>query len=627
MKYRKTASRKLMRPWVTGLVLVLVLSAAGCTPLLNREDTYERMRADMAARMPERAAATETARTPPPPEAPLEPPRPDEPRFDLSVRDAPAGQVFMAIVNDSHYSMILPPDLGGVITVNLKDVTVREALELIRDIYGYNFRIRGTRISISANTPQTRIFRVSYLAARRGGASSTQVISSSMPTSNGGSGSSSSSNSSGSGASSNAAVVNTSVFTGQASDFWLDLGVGIASVMDCEYKITSSQAQGGANAIDMSTQHFSVGKCPEGRRFVMNQQSGVVMVRALPGELREIDDLLKALQGGVERQVMLEAKLIEVELNDGYQTGINWTAFDKWGRQVAGVNAATDGMAVLSSLNDSIKGNPERGEGPRAASVTGATGVLDSLKSAGDLMISAQGRLGSSSFAMIIDFLKTQGSVYVMSSPRIATLNNQKAVLKVGVDDYFVTEVTNDSSTSNYGSGTTNNMPSIKVSPFFSGIALDVTPQIDENGMVTLHIRPAVTDVTTRNLVVNLGEQIGSYTLPLASSSVKETDSIVRVRDGFIVAIGGLMSQAQSEAENKVPGLGDIPLVGNLFRNSKRVMKKREMVVLVKPTVIHDEEDWQDDMDEAESRLQEFDPRAYPRGFLRNTTGREQSGR
>ena len=515
----------------------------------------------------------------------------------------------MAVVNDSRYSMVLPPDLNGAITVNLKNVTVREALELIRDMYGYDFRFRGTRITVFANTPQTRIFQVSYLAARRGGTSSTQVISSSMPVSNGSSGSSASSSGSGASSGGTNAVVNTSVFTGQASDFWLDLGVGVASVLDCEYKIGSpSQTTGSVNTIDMSTQHFSLGKCPEGRRFVMNQQSGVVMVRALASELREIGDLLQALQGGVDRQVMLEAKLIEVELNDGFQSGVNWTAFDKWGRQLGGVNAATDAMAIKSGKNDAL------GDSDIQRTLTGAaTGVLDSMKSAAGLLVSAQGKLwGRASFATIIEFLKTQGSVYVMSSPRIATLNNQKAVLKVGVDDYFVTEVTNDSSSSNYGSGTTNTMPSIKVSPFFSGIALDVTPQIGEGGMITLHIRPAVTDVTTRNLVVNLGEQIGSYTLPLASSSVKETDSIVRVRDGFIVAIGGLMSQAQSETEGKVPGLGDIPFLGGIFKNNKRAMRKREMVVLVKPTVIRDEEDWQDDMDAMQERLKKFNPRAHP---------------
>ncbi|MDR1229256.1 MAG: pilus (MSHA type) biogenesis protein MshL [Azoarcus sp.] len=617
MKYRKTGSRGALRILTMGMAFLLT---AGCSPLMTPEDTYDRVRNSLNPQskpvLKSDAQAVEAALPPLvriPNKLPVTPPKPPEPRFDLSVRDASAGQVFMAIVNDSRYSMVLPPDLSGTITVNLKNVTVQEALELIRDIYGYNFRISDTRISISANTPQTRIFQVSYLAARRGGTSSTQVISSSMPTSGSGTSGSTSGGASGNNTSSGGtnAVINTSVFTGQASDFWLDLGVGIASILDCEYKIDNpSNSMASGNAVDLSTQRFSLARCPDGRRLVMNQQSGIVMVRALPVELREITDLLKALQGGIERQVMLEAKLIEVELNDGFQSGINWTGFDKWGRQVGGVNASTDAMASLANLSRS------RQPGATERTLTGAGGVLNTMKNAGDLLMSAQGAFKVGSFSMIIDFLKTQGSVYVMSSPRIATLNNQKAVLKVGVDDYFVTEVTNDSSTTNYGSGTTNNMPSIKVSPFFSGIALDVTPQIGDSGMITLHIRPAVTDVVTRELKVNLGEQIGEYTLPLASSSVKETDSIVRVRDGYIVAIGGLMSQAQSDAENRVPGLGDIPLVGNLFKNTKRAMKKREMVVLIKPTVINDEEDWQGDMEATQERLQEFDPRAYPNGFL-----------
>ncbi|MDR0633688.1 MAG: secretin N-terminal domain-containing protein, partial [Azoarcus sp.] len=415
---------------------VLALLATGCGPLLDRADTYDRMQASLEeqyrlAQAREAEAVAGEAERLLPLQTP-EPPGPPEPRFDLSVRNAPAAQVFMAVINDSRYSMVLPPDLSGTITVNLKNVTVREALELIRDMYGYDFRLRGTRISVSANTPQTRIFQVSYLAARRGGMSSTQVISSSMPVSNGGSGSSdSSSGGSGSTSGSTNAVVNTSVFTGQASDFWLDLGVGVASVLDCEYKITTpTQATGSGNAIDMSTQHFSLGKCPEGRRFVMNQQSGVVMVRALANELREIDGLLRALQGGVDRQVMLEAKLIEVELNDGFQSGINWTAFDKWGRQVGGVNAATDGMVTLPSAREAAAAGSTD---PVSRTLTGVgAGVLDSMKSAGGLLMSAQGKLwGRASFAAVIDFLKTQGSVYVMSSPRIATLNNQKAVLKV----------------------------------------------------------------------------------------------------------------------------------------------------------------------------------------------------
>ena len=167
----------------------------------------------------------------------------------------------------------------------------------------------------------------------------------------------------------------------------------------------------------------------------------------------------------------------------------------------------------------------------------------------------------TSNFAALIEFLETQGNVQVLSSPRIATLNNQKAVLKVGTDEFFVTNVTTTTTT---GTSTTTT-PSVTLQPFFSGIALDVTPQIDENNNITLHIHPSVSKVTTVNKVVDLGSA-GSINLPLASSNISETDSIVRAQDGQIVAIGGLMKQTTSDDRSQVPGAGDIPVLGSLFR-------------------------------------------------------------
>ncbi len=150
----------------------------------------------------------------------------------------------------------------------------------------------------------------------------------------------------------------------------------------------------------------------------------------------------------------------------------------------------------------------------------------------------------------------------VLSSPRIATLNNQKAVLKVGTDEFFITNV----STSTSSTGTTSTTsPSITVQPFFSGIALDVTPQIDENANIILHVHPSVSVVSEKPKVVNLGT-LGTFTLPLASSNVNETDSIVRVQDGNIVAIGGLMKQEQTDGKSQVPVAGDVPVAGALVR-------------------------------------------------------------
>ncbi|MDD3482265.1 pilus (MSHA type) biogenesis protein MshL [Azovibrio restrictus] len=611
-----------------GLLLALLLS--GCSPMLPREGTYDSIQSSLQQQPKPDAsgekAAIDAALLPPIQLPTAVAPQPLEPRFDLAVAEAPAAQVFLALVDGTRYSMLLPPDVSGSITLNLKNVTVREALEVIRDLYGYDFRIQGNRISVQPNTPQTRIFQVSYLASKRGGTSATRVVSSNASnngSSNGSSGSSSSSTRN------NVAVETTNVFTGQVSDFWLELGVGIATALDCKYEVTSDTGAGANSGLmgQMLGLRLSKLECPEGRRFLMNQQSGTVMVRALPAELREVNELLKAMQAGVERQVMLEAKLIEVELNDGFQSGVNWTAFDKFGRQRWGMNAnnnqwpvqSQDGQLrrLTSETYSSTEGTTRNWE---SVALSGASGLLNSFPVAGALGLSFQ----TSDFASIIQFLETQGTVYVMSNPRIATLNNQKAVLKVGSDDYYVTGV--EPGTTTVGSGTNNtfNPPTITAQPFFSGIALDVTPQIDDAGMITLHIRPAVTEVTTKELVVNLGSQAGTYTLPFASSRVKETDSIVRVKDGMIVAIGGMMSQEQAADESKVPGAGDIPFFGHFFKQTNRATRKREMVVLIKPTVIHGEGDWQQDMDALNQRLKDYDPRKYPALADPVTAGRGQ---
>jgi MSHA biogenesis protein MshL len=187
----------------------------------------------------------------------------------------------------------------------------------------------------------------------------------------------------------------------------------------------------------------------------------------------------------------------------------------------------------------------------------------------------------------------------VLSSPRIATLNNQKAVLKVGTDEFFVTNVTTTTTT---GTATTTS-PSVTLQPFFSGIALDVTPQIDEDSNITLHIHPSISKVTTVNKVVDLGKA-GSINLPLASSNISETDSIVRAQDGQIIAIGGLMKMTANDERSQIPGAGDVPGLGNLFRSTSRATVKRELVILLKSTVIHGDANWQQDIQDSQRRIQ-----------------------
>ena len=225
----------------------------------------------------------------------------------------------------------------------------------------------------------------------------------------------------------------------------------------------------------------------ESRSIVISPQSGLVVVRALPYELREIERYLKQSESNVQRQVILEAKLIEVELNDGFQSGINWSALRYWNGGNNGLLLGqTGGGTLLNSGQSEIAGN---------------TGVLnpDARQFIEGTAASAFGgmfaaTLATKDFTAFIELLKSQGNVQVLSSPRVSTLNNQKAVIKVGSDEYFVTGV---SSTSTSTAAGTSVVPDIQLTPFFSGIALDVTPQINESEVV-LHIHPMVTEVVNQ---------------------------------------------------------------------------------------------------------------------------------
>ncbi len=215
-------------------------------------------------------------------------------------------------------------------------------------------------------------------------------------------------------------------------------------------------------------------------------------------------------------------------------------------------------------------------------------------------------------FAALMSFLDSQGVVHTLSSPRVATMNNQKAVLKVGSDTLFVTKI---SSGSSGGTGTTvttggtTQAPTFDTQSFFSGIALDVTPRVSEDGSIVLHIRPSVSSVTQNLSTFNLGT-LGTFVIPLVSNEISEADTVIRAQDGQIVALGGLMRHIQTETRNQIPVLGSAPFVGAAFRNVNQVSEKRELVVLLKATVIHSDANWAQNILESRERMQSLD-----RGF------------
>ena len=502
-----------------------------------------------------------------------------EPRFDLAVSNAPAAQVFMALVSGTRYSMMVTPEVSGNVTVNLKNVTVREALETLRELYGYEYKVQGTRIYIQPNTLQTRVFKINYLDGKLQGQSELRVLSNTMTAQSAGA-ASTTSNAPVQPAGSVSGAPSSQITTNTSSDFWRDLGVALTSIVGNK----------------------------DGRTVVINANSGVVLVKAFPTDLRSVEDYLRVTQLIVERQVMLEAKIIEVELNEQFQAGINWNHFGgtnnrfAYGSAQPGTVLNTTNRAGLDAGNVAQTGQGAiLGQG--VGVVPGVGGLVAATKlGSGFFGLAFQ----SANFAALLNFLETQGNVQVLSSPRIASINNQKAVLKVGVDEFFVTNITLGTQSTTAIQGTA---PSVTLQPFFSGIALDVTPQIDEDNNVVLHVHPSISLVKSKDTIIDLGEQYGKIVLPLANSAVNETDSVVRVQDGNIVAIGGLMKQTQFSDSNGLPGTTQSSGWGLLFGTRNSQLSKRELVILLKPTIIRNESSWKEDLFETQSRIQKLGPR------------------
>ena len=575
---------------------VFVLALAGCAAQSSRPSrTMEAINSELKGATQDRAKSAQpdaVSRALLPPlvvEMPKSDGRAAEHRFDLVVNSAPAAQVFMSIVSGTRFSMVVHPDVSGTISINLKDVTVQEALDTIREVYGYEYKVQGSRIFIQPVSLQTRVFQVNYLAGKRIGRSDLRVISGSVADSQG----SGAQGATGAGSTPTAPVPGTAPGTGGAasrslessriststqSDFWTDLSEALNAIV--------------GNA--------------DGRAVIVSAGTGVVVVRGFPKDFRNVEQFLKATRLSVERQVMLEAKIIEVQLSSGFQAGINWAAFysgingrTSLGQLTPGTTLQPFGSLTTSTArapDGSLAANSDLTVNPAINILTG-TGVPASI-----FGLAFQ----TKSFATLLNFLESQGGVQVLSSPRVAALNNQKAVLKVGTDEFFVTSISTTQTVSAAGAAGQVS-PTITVQPFFSGIALDVTPQIDEHNNIILHIHPSVSNVIERQKNLSLGS-LGSFTLPLASSSVSETDSVVRVQEGNIVAIGGLMRQETDDDRSQLPGMGDIPVFGKLFQNRTQKYNKRELVILIKPTVIQGDRDWETDLLDTQNRLQNFNP-------------------
>ncbi len=465
-------------------------------------------------------------------------------RFDVVARNNTPKAFFMGLVDGMGINMLVHPGVKGRISLNLKNVTLQETLKAVRDIYGYQYEHTDYGYRILPKALQNKVFHLNYLNVYRQGSSG-------MTVSSGGGLTSSSGDDSSSDTGSNSAATNSTgskIETQAVTDFWSNL---------------------------QQTVQMIVGTGKE-RRVIVDAMAGLIMVRAFPSELAAVEEFLDKAELSLQKQVIIEAKILEVTLSEGFQSGIQW---DSFGLGVGGTFAGSD-KDVSAQLTAANIINPDNIAG------------IFSLN------------INTADFTGVIQLLQRQGDVQVLSSPRISTVNNQKAVIKVGTDEFFVTEVTTNITTTD---NTTTSIPEFGLTSFFSGIALDVTPQIGDNNEVILHVHPSVTEVVERTKIISLGSD--TYNLPVAFSSIRETDSIIRAASGQVVVIGGLLQNKKSNIQAGVPWLSRIPFLGFLFRQTDRSMIKSELVILLQPTVI-EANTWNDEI----KRLKNNFPRWQDQG-------------
>jgi len=539
------------------LMLAAASVAAGCASqrgVATNDSITAAMRE--AVQPPSEVAAPFAVLPPPAPQAAA------EERFDVNVMEADARDFFMGLVTGTSRNLIVHPDVAGRVTLTLKQVTLPEVLDTVREVYGYDYRRAGGAYIVLPAALQDRVFEIDYLNLARGGLSRTRVSSGQVTQrgddSSNASESGAASSDSSSGSDNESQTTGSVINTVSNADFWADLQTTLLAIL------------GGT----------------EGRQIVVNAQSGVVFARGMPDELRSVSEYLARIRGASRRQVVLEAKIIEVTLDDGFQAGVNWAAVQE---------RANGDVFSGGNLSGGRRLGGELPQGGDPLTIGPGNPVRDFASETVGAAFALAFDVGD--FNAFVELLETQGETRVLSSPRVATLNNQKAVIKVGTDEFFVTDVSSNTVT---GTAATTSRD-VTLTPFFSGIALDVTPQISASGEVILHIHPTVSEVTDQTKELTVGAE--TDVLPLAFSQIRESDSVVKAQSGQIIAIGGLMRNSSRRVDQGAPWLGRVPGLRRLFGSSREVETKTELVILLRPIVVDDPEDWPRIIQPAADRL------------------------
>ncbi|HEX5711561.1 MAG TPA: secretin N-terminal domain-containing protein [Sulfuricurvum sp.] len=478
------------------------------------------------------------------------------------------------IVADQEAEQILKKQMNKTY---LKNLTINEVLDLIVKENDLQYTLQNNVLKISYLT--TKTYNIDYIISERKGTGSANVtLSSNSQASNNGSantanstGSTSSSNSSSKGTASDSG---TNITSSDEVMFWATLEKEIQSILsrpEDQYKQIKSVSNPDSKekSSDESDQYG----------IFINKSAGLITVTGTGKQIKRLDTYIDDLQKKMQSQVMIDVKMYSVVFNDGSSTGIDWSQIYNLQNFQLGFDKAN-----RTNVETNLFDTAYEGDKVQTVTVTGGTvatptlGLMDvaGVRAPVDAISKLFTMSNSISINNLLMFLKTQGDVYAISNPKIMTLNNQPALITAGTELFYKTI-----NTSTLAGGTTGTQATTEIiSSVFSGVLLDITPEISKEGLITLRINPSVSDT-----VGDVAADNSKRTMP-PDLSRRQISSVVTVQDGNRIILGGLINRKSTNNTTKVPFLGDIPVLGYLFKQENIGEKVEELVIIIEPHIV-----------------------------------------
>lgn len=483
----------------------------------------------------------------PPPQAPKR-----EETYTVVVNDVPVKELLFALSRDANVNVDIHPLVSGNVTINAVNQTLIQILNRVADQVSLTYELQGQNLFISPDIPFWRGYKIDYFNLTRASSSSTGVATSIATTGGSISG----------GSTEQGNKSQTTVTTEVVSEFWKTI------TNNLEFLLRDPST---GEAISGETAQVS-------GNIVVNASAGVVNVRGTQRQHREVQRFVDSVVTNTKRQVLIEATIVEVELGDHYQAGIDWSVVNKTG----GPRVDANGNVITRPDSD---GNPIAV--PDKLIAAGASVLGGNLATAPTFLLGYDRVSSDKDITATVRFLETFGDAKVLSSPKIMALNNQTALLKV-VDEkvYFNIdlEIEKDTETGREINRTyTSEILTVPV-----GMVMSVTPQISDAGLIGLNVRPTITRITGYAVDPTPKLLGADFDNLVPEIQVREMESVLQVASGQTVVLGGLMQNKQDKNDSGVPYLSTLPIVGNLFKYKDDQFTKTELVIFLRPVLVSD---------------------------------------